>query len=122
MAHRRVGHRRGGLRQQSAVLAHQRVVQHLVVGGHGPDREVGSLVAHAAQRVHPAHVYQDLRVGQPQPQQRDQRLTPGEDLRVVAVLTQRSNGLLDAAGADVVERRGDHRAPPPSEDPVCWPP
>ena len=84
--HLRVGDRRGRLREQRRVLRHQRVVQHLVVGGHRADHDGVAVVADAAQLGDPADVDDRRRVGQPQPQHRDQRLAAGEDLAVLAGL------------------------------------
>ena len=58
-----------------------------------------------------AQVDEQGRVGQPQPQHRDQALPAGEDLGVL-VCGQRRHGVRDRARRDVVELCRDHRASP----------
>ncbi len=58
VAHGRVGDRRGGLGQNAAVLADQRVVDQLIVGGPGPDQQFVAYVRDAAQLIKGAHVDQ----------------------------------------------------------------
>ena len=119
---RRVGDRRGRLGDQPRVLLDQRVVQHVVVGGHGADDDVVAVVADAAHLLDPADVDDDLRVGEPEPQQRDERLAAGHHLGVVAVLGECGHRLVDRAGADVVELRRDHADSPPAVVSVDAPP
>src|SRR6185503_17886873 len=80
----------------------------LVVRRHRPDRDPVAVVADAPQVGDPAQVDQHGRSRQPQPQHRDEALPTGEDLGVLTGLLQRGHGLVDRAGPDVVERRGDH--------------
>ena len=60
----------------------------------------------------PADVDEHGRCREPQLHQRDQRHAAGEELGVLAVLADERDGLVGRVGADVVERRGDHCAPP----------
>src|SRR5690606_40364751 len=62
--------------------------------------------------LQPSHVDQRAGVGQPQPQQRQQRLPAGQRLGVLTRLGQRLARLLEGAGTDVLEGSGDHAAPP----------
>jgi len=66
------------------------------------------------------HVDEHARRREAQLHQRDQALSAGEHLRVVAVLAERRHGLVDGSGLDVVELGGDHWAPPAVE--AVWSP
>ena len=74
--------------------ADQRVVDDLVVSRPRADQQRVALVADAAQLVEPADVDQQVRVGEPQPQQRQQALPAGDHLGVVARIAQDVNGLV----------------------------
>jgi hypothetical protein len=52
----------------------------------------------------PVDVDEYLRRGETQLEQRDQALTAGEDLGILAVLAQQLDGLFERAGSDIVER------------------
>ena len=104
------------------MAAHQVVVHDVVVGRHRADHEVVAVLPDAGQLADAAHVDDDLGVGQPQPQQRDERLAAGHHLGVVTVLTERGDRLVDRAGTDVRELGGDHADSPPAVLSVPAPP
>src|SRR5262249_49360120 len=58
-------------------------------------------------------VYEHGRRGQPQLHEWQERHAAGEQLGVVAMLAQRRDRLLGGIRTHVVERRWDHRSPPP---------
>jgi hypothetical protein len=119
--HCRVGHRLGGGRDQPGVLPDQRVVQDLVVGGHGPDHQVVAVLPDTAHVTDPPDVDDHRRVGEPQPQQGNEGLAAGHDLGVVAALPESGDRLVHRARPHVVELGGDHWAPPAVAS-VCAPP
>jgi hypothetical protein len=82
------------------------------MGGHRTDDDVVAVLTHAAHLLDAPDVDDDLGIGQPQPQQRDQRLPAGQHLGFVAVLGERGDGLVDRAGPHIVELRRDHDSPP----------
>ena len=102
-------------------VTHQRVVHHLVVGGHRADDQLVAVLPDAAQLADPAEVDQRGRVRQPQPQQRQQALPAGEHLGVLAGPAELGDRLVDRVRPHVVELRGDHWAPP-AVVAVCGPP
>ncbi len=73
--------------------------------------------AHAPQSVfprdlaerQPVHVHEHGRPRKPHVQHRDEALPAGEHLRLVAVLGEERNRLIDRAGPLVAERDGLHR-------------
>src|SRR5581483_7893542 len=98
-----------------------RIPDDLVVGGQRADlqRPVGTAdpagtadLAYAAQFVQPADVHQQLRVGQPQPKQRQQALSAGDDLGVLTAVGQGLHGIGKRNRSHVVELSRDHAAPP----------
>jgi hypothetical protein len=107
-----IGDRAGGLCQQPAVLGHEGVVDDLVVRSPGADQQRVPGVCHASQLAEAAHVHQQFRVCQPQPQQRKQALPARDDLRVVTAVRQGPDRFVERAGTDIVELRRDHATPP----------
>src|SRR5262249_3885984 len=68
--------------------------------------------AYAAQAAERAHVHQEFRVRQAEPQQRQQALPAGDHLGVLAALVERADRLVERGRPDVVELGRDHAAPP----------
>ena len=64
---RGVSHGARGLRQQAAVLRDQRVVHHPVMRSPGTDQQMVAAVSYTAELVQAADVYQQFRIGQPEP-------------------------------------------------------
>ena len=93
--------------QQREVLARaRRWLDQVAVAGEATDDDVVAVEPRMpARSVTSFDVDQDRRRRQPQLHERQQRVAAGEELGLVAVLGQRGDGLVDAAGADVVERR-----------------
>jgi hypothetical protein len=112
VADRRVGHGLRRLGEQTGVRLDQVGGHDLVVRRHRADDQGVAVLTDAAHLLDPTDVDEDGRVGEPQPQQGDQRLTAREDLAVLAGLGQRRDGLVDRRGPHVVELGGDHWAPP----------
>jgi hypothetical protein len=83
-------------------------VLHVVVSGQGADRDVGAFVVDVRQVVQTAEVDDHLGCGQPQLHQRQQRVTAGQELRVVAVFGRQAHRLLDRACPLVAECGRDH--------------
>ena len=114
MLDRGVSQEAGGEGEDAAVLLDQGVVVHVAVAGKGADGEVVALVAHVAQVVEPVQVDQDRGRGEAQPHQRDQGVPAGDELGLVAVLTEELYGVVDRFGDLVVEGHRVHYASPPS--------
>ncbi len=91
MPYGRVSDQRGGLRQQAGVLGDQRIVDELVKRRASADQQVITGVGHAAQLIEGADVDQQIRIGQPQPEQRQQTLPASDDLRVLATVGERAH-------------------------------
>ena len=70
------------------------------------DRAVGPL--DAGERGHPVEVHDVLEARQPQREHRDEALPPGEWLRLVAVLREQTDNVVDRLGRVVLERRRLH--------------
>jgi hypothetical protein len=83
---------------------------------------VVAVLADPGELGHLRGVHEDLRVGQPQAQQRDERLPARQDLGVVTTLTECGDDLVDRAGTHVVELRRDHADSPPAVVSVLAPP
>ncbi len=113
VAHLLVGELGGGLGDQPGVLAHQVAGPHVVVGRHRADHEGVAVVPDAAQAVDPAEVDHHLGRVQAHPEHRQQALPTGQDLRLVTVLGECRERVLDRGRRHVVELCGDH-APAPS--------
>jgi hypothetical protein len=87
-------------------------MEHVGMGRHGADHDCVAVVAHAPQRLDPAEVDQDGGDVEPHPEHRKQALATGEELRVLAALGERPQGLLDGGRGDVLELCGNHSAAP----------
>ena len=107
VAHLRVADQRGGLRDQRAALGQHRVADEVGVPRERADRDPVALVAHVAEVGEAADVDEQRRPREAEPQQRDQRVAAGEELRVL-VAAEQLERLVDRAGAAVLERAGDH--------------
>ncbi len=97
----------GGIRKQRAVLDEHRATCELGVSRERADRDRVAVRAHVAQVVEPSDVDEERRAGEAQAHERDQRVAAGEELRVL-VSAEQLDGLLDGAGAPVLEGGGDH--------------
>src|SRR5687768_2654403 len=69
-------------------------------------------VAHIREITNSTHVHQHTGCGKAQLHERQQRHPTSKDLRLVTVLSERSNHLVDRAGAHVLERCRNHSEPP----------
>ncbi len=76
------------------------------MAGERPDRDPVAVLADVPKVLEPADVDEQRRTCEAHAQERDQRVTAGEDLRVLA--TEQLDRLLDRGGARVVEGGGDH--------------
>ncbi len=91
------------LRQQRGVRIDQRILDHLVVRGHGAHDDRVAVIANTAQFLDATEVDQQFRRRQPQPQDRNQRLPAGEHLAVVTGRTERGYRVFHRGGSHVVE-------------------
>ncbi len=87
------------------------VLLHGPLAGHGPDLEVAVGALGPLEGGDAVEVDEVVEAREPQRQQRDQALAAGERLGVVAVLGEQPDGVVDAVGRVVLERRGLHGAP-----------
>ena len=95
MLDRGVTEEASGKGEESAMLLDYGVVVHVAVARQGADGEVVALVVHVAQVVEPVQVDQDRGGGEAQPHQRDQGVSAGDELGLVAVLTEEFYGVVD---------------------------
>ena len=86
------------------------------VPGEGADGDVVAGVADVGEIAQAADVDQHRRRRQPQLHEREQRVAAGEQLGVVAVLTEQADRLVGRVGPLVVERGRDHAGLP-----AVWP-
>ncbi len=84
-----------------------RVADEVGVPRERADRDPVAVVAHVAEVGEAADVDEQRRPREAEPQQRDQRVAAGEELRVL-VAAEQLERLVDRAGAAVLERAGDH--------------
>src|SRR5439155_27136855 len=103
----RISDQPGRVRENRAVLLHERVVLDVVMSSHPPDRQLVARVPHVSQLVDASDVHEQSGSREAQPQQGNQRMAPGEDLCVLTRAEQ-LDGVLDGLGDLVVERRRDH--------------
>ncbi len=68
---------------------------------------------------HSPEIDEQRRRRQPQLHQRDQRMATGQQLGVLATVGQRLDRLLHRGRGRVLERRGNHAAPPSAEEAAC---
>ena len=71
------------------------------------DRDPVTVVVHVAQIVEPPDVDEQSRTGEPQAQERNQRV-PARENPGVLVAAEELHGLFDRTGTGVLERCGDH--------------
>ena len=69
----------------------------------------------ALEPVHAVDVDQDSGNGQAHVHERHETLAAGQDLRLVAVLAERRDDLVDGLGGDVPERGGLHATSSPAQ-------
>ena len=106
-----------GVREQRQGPGQHVGVLEVVVAGQRPDRDVPVLLAHVAELLDRPEVDEHLRHGQPQLHERQQRVTAGQELGVVAVLTGKIKSFRNGSRATVAERCRDHRAISPGAEP-----
>ena len=80
--------------------------------GHCADGDMVAAVVDVAEVADPTDVDHDTGCGEPEPHQRDEAVATSQQLRVVAVLGQRSNRSVGRIGHLVVECGRDHAWPP----------
>ena len=113
VAHDRIrDHRRGGRDRRVAILDDLRRRQ-LVVSDEGADPEEPVALLDPVEAGDPVHVDEPLRCCEAELHQRDQALASGEDLRVLAVLREELQRLLEGLGPVVLERCWEHLLNPP---------
>ena len=112
VAHLRVADVSCGMREQRHVLAQQFGRLDVHVAGHRADGDVVAVVADVRQVGEATDVDQHARLGEAELHHRQQAVAAGDELGLVAVLADQADGLLGGLGTDVVERGGDHWAPP----------
>ena len=96
--------------QQRRLGADQLGAGHVVVPGGGPDHQVVTVDGDASQLVQRADVDQHRGNGEPQLHHRQQRVAAGQQLGLVAVLSQQFQRVPGRLGPSVVKRRRDHLA------------
>ncbi len=94
------------------MLVEQVAVLDVHVAGERADRDVVAGVADVRQVGDASDVDEHGRLRQTQLHQRQQAVPAGEELGVVAVLTDQADRLFGRTGPDVVECGGNHLAPP----------
>ncbi len=109
--HLRVADRADGLGEDRARGAQELVVLEVVVARERADRDRVAVLAHVREVGEPADVHQQLRPGDPEPHERQERVPAREELRVRAG-AEELDRVVDGLGELVVEGCGDHFAPP----------
>ena len=87
-----LGHR---VSQERTVLAHQSGGFHRPLTGHGPDGQVAVVDPDAVEPGDLVEVHQVCRPREPEVEERDEALPAGQHLRLLAVLAQYAERLLD---------------------------
>jgi len=82
----------------------------LAVGRLGADREVIVRFDDPVEPGHVAQVDEDARLGEPQLDQGDEAVAPGQDLGFPLAGLEDREHLVEIARAHIVELTGDHRA------------
>ena len=113
----RIGDGLHGSREDGRVLLDQVGGRHLVVGGHGTDDEVVTLLADASELLDATEVDDRLRRVEAHPEDREQGLSAGHDLGLVASFGQSGEGVGHTRGRDIVESGGDHWSLPSPVEP-----
>ena len=93
VAHLRVAHVRGGVREERDVLGEKRIRLHLAVTGERTDGDVVTGVAHVGEVLDAGDVDEHRGLGEAQLHEREQRVASCEELRVVAVLAHEGDRL-----------------------------
>jgi hypothetical protein len=118
MAHLGIADVRGHLGQQRYLRLEQVADLDVAVTGERTDAHLVAVLADVGEILEAADVDDDARRGQAVLHQRDERVATGEELGVVAVLGEKRERFLGRPGTLVVERRGDHWAPPDTVAPL----
>ncbi len=108
VAHLPVADLAGDVRQQGRVRTQQRVPLQVAVAAQRADREGVPLVPDVAQLVQRTDVHDELRGGQAQLHQRHQGVSPGQQLRVVAVFGEHTEGVVHRGRTSVLQSGRDH--------------
>ena len=94
--------------QERRVPGGERAPLHGALSGHRPDGEAAGPDPDVRQLRDAVEVDQPLGRGEAHVQERDEALAPGEELRLVAVLRELGDGLVDRADGRVLEDGGLH--------------
>ena len=105
--HLRVADEVGRVRNDRAPLREQRVADDLRVAGERSDRDPVAVLAHVAQVPQPADVDEERRAGEAEAQERNERMTAGEQLRIL-VTPEQLDRPVEGVGPLVLEGGGDH--------------
>jgi hypothetical protein len=98
----------GGICKQRCLGTDQLAGSQVRVPGGRADHELAAIGADACQLGQPADVDQDLGLGEAQLHHRQQRVAAGQQLGVVAVLSEQAERVRGRLGGDVVKLCGDH--------------
>jgi hypothetical protein len=109
----------GGHRHGRVALPQQPRALGVPVPDQGADPELVAFLGDVTEAVEPVDVDQQRRFAQPQLEDGDQALAPGQDLCLVAVLGEEVQHLVERPGGDVVEGWREHLRPPPAADPAA---
>ena len=112
VAHLRVADVTGGVGQQRDVLGEHRTGLDVHVAGQCADGDVVAGIADVRQVTDAADVDQHTWLGEAQLHQRQQAVPAGEELGVVTMFADETDGLFGRTGADVVEGGGNHVVAP----------
>src|SRR5688500_17631806 len=89
--------------EHRALTTEQLVGLEITVSRERADRQMIPAVVHIREITNSTHVHQHTGCGEAQLHERQQRHPTSKDLRLVTVLSERSNHLVDRAGAHVLE-------------------
>ena len=112
VAHLRIPHLAGDVSQHRCLMAQDVADLEVTVAGQGADHHVVAVLADVRQVRQAADVDQEGRGGQPELHQRQQRVTPCQQLGIIAVLAQEAHRLVDGLGPLIFERRWNHAETP----------
>src|SRR5690606_3005351 len=98
--------------EKQGVIVHERIALYVVMRGHRTDHHGIAVVAHALELTDLAEVHDRGRCGQAHAQHGQQALPAREHLGVLARIGERTHRLIHSGRCYVVERSGDHCAPP----------
>ena len=111
VAHLGVTNERCGATQQGGVLLRNRRSRHVAIGGHGVDDQLDPAVCRFGADVskpEPGQIEEHSRCGEAQPHERQQRLSAGDDFRLIAVFGKCTDCFLDRSDSNVSKRCGNH--------------